>query len=253
MIQVVTISSGLKYSPDYAEKLAAGVERNLHVDHAFSCLCDSVSRYDLDPKKLVELPRLPLEGWWWKLWLFSPQCREIFEGRGILWIDLDTVILDEIDFLVGGDEFLCLQNVWFPSTWGSGVMWIPPGWGKEIWDEFSSKREFYMRQPGRSDCRMGDQGFIYDCCCERKLPRLDHDPRIQLRWPGKVLSYKAEILGQMIGHREMFDSPQDPAGASIVYFHGPPRPHEVVDSHPWMREHWGVHTEDHKGRSPCPG
>ncbi len=238
MIQVLTICWGTKYSPDYVERLAAGVARNLHVEHEFCCLTDGCCYAETWPDSVDyhRLPNLPLESWWWKLWVFARENRAGFYDRGILWLDLDTVVLDDIDFLVGGDEFLCLGNIWFPRTWGSGIMWIPPGWGHEIWKEFCSKAEFYMRQTPRSDGRLGDQGFIYDCCRERNRPPVDHDPRIQARWPGKVLSYKAELLGHQLAGRR--NPPQEPDDAAIVYFHGPPRPHEVVDKHSWMREHW---------------
>lgn len=48
--------------------------------------------------------------------------------------------------------------------------------------------------------------------------------------PGKVLSFKRDCKDGL------------PSGASVVRFHGKPRPHDVVSSEFWVKEHWTCDT-----------
>lgn len=74
-VTVVCIQWGRKYGPEYVERLAAGVRRNLRRDHRFVCYTDDV-------EALSEMPGVvarPLgsarcgewRGWWHKAFLFS--------------------------------------------------------------------------------------------------------------------------------------------------------------------------------------
>ena len=173
----------------------------------------------LDHGKSVRPPHYELHGWWWKLWIFSWEFRTSIGYRPILWLDLDTVVLDSLDFLINGSEFLILRDIYRKDRWGSGIMYIPPRFGQNIWETFVKRPHKYMQEYARC----GDQHFIQT-----------HGGLggglIQERHPGKVVSYKADIRD---------NGGKVPKGAHVVVFHGRPRPHEVADKHRWMKKHWG--------------
>ena len=88
-------------------------------------------------------------------------------------------------------------------------MSIAPGFGLEIRDEFLNDPKLVMNN------FHGDQEFISSI-----IHKIDTWQEIAL---GRIKSYKADNL---------LDGPQ---GASIVVFHGEPKPHELGG---WVRDYW---------------
>jgi len=183
----------------HVERLRAGVRRWLRrVPHRFVCLTD------LPPAAVEADEVLPLlqgwPGWWSKL--------ELFDGRlrgPVFYLDLDTIITGPLDDIVLGHRFTVLENFWSKARIGSGLM----AWNvelRQIVDRFRVKPGVTMRQFKTTE-RWGDQGFIY------------HNTPVQLdRWqglhPGKVVSFKLHCR----------PAQRVPQGASVVCFHGKPRP-----------------------------
>jgi hypothetical protein len=187
MNKIVTLRVGDKYSEEYVERLFNSLDRNLTVPFTFEC---------------VREEKFP--GWWNKILLFPPTERIVF-------LDLDTVIVDNADFLFQYDGPFCiLRDFYRKDGYGSAVMSIASGFGSEISRTFLADSKDAMRQVH------GDQNWI-----ERNVKDADI---WQEQFPGKVVSYKAHCNGKF------------PNGAAIVCFHGLPRPHEVSDN--WMTEHW---------------
>ena len=197
--KVVCIKVGTKYGPEYVNRLAASVARHTTVPHEFVCWTDDSTG--------LACARAPigtdLPGWWAKLVLFTPHTERL------LFLDLDTVIVDNMDFLFEYDgPFAILSDFYHPAHYGSAVMSIAPGFGASIWADYTEA------QHGRW---WGDQVWIETCA-----PGAD---RWQDLYPGKIVSYKVQCQDGV------------PAGASIVCFHGEPRPHQVTHL-PFMQEHW---------------
>lgn len=203
MIPVITcIKVGNKYCADYVNKLAAMVERHTNVQHLFICLTD-------DPTGLT-CAHAPIgidyPGWWSKLILFHPE--SALQKHRVFFLDLDTVIVGNIDFLLSYDgPFAILSDFYHPTEYGSAVMSIAPGFGQNIWTDYTE---------GQRGRWWGDQVWIKTC-----VPEAD---RWQEMYPGLIVSYKVHCKDGL------------PEGAAIVCFHGEPRPHEVQDA--WVLEHW---------------
>jgi len=152
------------------------------------CLSD----IEIDGVKTIKLVN-DLPGWWAKINLFDP--RQI-EGD-ILYFDLDTVILGNIDYLYNLDHSYGLNDLYKVSPLETGVLYIKERDKATIFAGFNQRYTRKLR---------GDGEFV------RKFDHLFK--RFQNDFPGKISSYKADIRkGKPL--------------TDIICFHGKPRPWEV--------------------------
>ena len=239
MIHVVCLKHGDKYGPDYVNKLFNMVCRNtryeLGVDFDFTCYTELRTGIDGAIRRM-ELPRTDIMGWWHKLWFFSPEFVTTVGPGQVLYLDLDTVIVGNID------EFMDFESIDAPLAllrdvgswrkpqppanvnWGSAIMSWQVGWGHQIWKSFTRDVGQEMRSHGH-----GDQGYI-----KYMVPPGDVvfwqdflSPRSQL------VSYK----WQMRDPNKGIPDPPVPDGVTMIVFHGVPRPHEVSNL-TFIQEHW---------------
>lgn len=240
MIHVVCLKHGTKYDSTYVNRLYNMVLRNTtHVlgqDFDFTCFTDD--RAGIDPAiKWKPLPRKDLEGWWHKLWFFSPEFAETVGPGQVLYYDLDTVITGNVDPIFDYDNrkpLAILRDVGYDrmpqppppekANYGSALLSWQVGWGHFIWERFSADVGREMRGKGH-----GDQGYIKHtvspqdvCFWQDYLPT-----------GCRTISYKWGIRDPDRGVAD----PPVPKGVSVVLFHGVPRPHEVTGLS-WMQEHW---------------
>ena len=200
------LRSGGMYDAEWVRKLRDGVARNITVPYKFVCISDvdvPCKRINLD----VDWP-----AWWAKLFLFKPG---IVKGP-TLYLDLDTVCVGNMDDLSDMEQdFAMLHNFHDSNVVASGVMWLRSA-PHEIYNKFAQKPwdwiEYY--QQFRKGNHVGDQAFIADTL--HKDVKFIENTRIK--------SYKKHCRNGL------------PADASIVCFHGIPRPSEIRDA--WMSEHW---------------
>lgn len=210
MTNVVTIKWGDKYPAGYVNKLARAVERNMTVKHSFICLTDDTDGIDKD---VFTMPLMgDFRGWWNKMLLF----RGLPGIHGlVVWIDLDTLILDNIDFLTEyKGPFAMLRDFYRPQFGASGLMLLQNGLNRWIWHRFEAKRTHFETN------FHGDQEAVNVIMrTEGKEPHY-----LQDLFPEKIVSYKVDCQNKI------------PPGAAIMCFHGRPRPHEA--DHAWVRDYW---------------
>lgn len=221
-LNVVCLKWGTKYSADYVNRLFHMVGRNMTRPFRFYCLTEDPARLDAGIVPLALEISPDLTGWWYKLALF----REDFFGLSgnILYLDLDVVIVDNIDFLADlPGEFLIIRNWSRNLMWNSSVMRFAAGRYAPVWQRFVDNTEGVMRT-----CH-GDQEWIFACVPEAG------------NWPAdKIVSYKKSLdskafpfLDKLGAARwglkapRWMDTPLPP-GASIVVFHGKPDPEDVA-------------------------
>jgi hypothetical protein len=204
------LRSGGIYDASWVEKLKRGCERHLR-PHTFNCLSD------------VPVPcnRIPLKhdwpGWWSKVELF----REGVIDSETLYLDLDTVCVGPMQIHRNGIDFAMLQSFWKPDMVGSGVMYFSgDNVPHKVYEKFAKQPKAYIAHHERNaeGTYVGDQAFLLDT-----LGPEDQIARINDYMPG-IKSYKMHCQRRL------------PADASIVCFHGRPRPTEVDND--WMKEHW---------------
>ena len=93
---------------EYVRRLRIGIARHATAPYTFKVFDDD------------DLP-FGLTGWYNKLYLFQ---RGLFnEDDHVLYFDLDTIILQNIDDLLTlRDDFAILRDFMSPTKWGSGIM-----------------------------------------------------------------------------------------------------------------------------------
>jgi len=140
------------YSYAHVDRLCKLVQEHLTLPHCFVCLSDVAGAYTVPLKHAWP-------GWWSKMELFRPG---LFEGP-VLYIDLDTDIVGNIDHMVQHTGFTALRNL---SSGKKGRM----GSGLLYWTEtpsylyatFAQRPGFYMDDYSQTSDRWGDQGFLQE-------------------------------------------------------------------------------------------
>ncbi len=213
---VVCMKWGDKYSADYVNKLYNMVARNTTLPFSFYCLTDNARGID-ERVKTLPLPEMNLpdnkERGWRKLTCF----KEDFPIKGrILFIDLDTVIVDNIDafFTLEGD-FLVIKH-WKPSPkQGPGetaVYRYDSGTLTFLYEDFIKRME-EIRATYRHE-----QAYVTHTLA--KLGRLNF-------WPGEwTPSFKYNCMPPF--PLNYIFEPKTPKGAKMIIFHGNPTPDQAL-------------------------
>ena len=191
-MKVVVVDTGTKFRKDgYTMKLFRALVRNSTRPWSFEVITES---------------KFP--AWWGKLEMFPAKERTVY-------LDLDTIICGNVDFLFDYDGDFCIRrNPWPGRAWcDSSLFSLAPGYGKEIAKRFFDDPKKIM------DHYRSDQEFLGDMIAQDKA---DIWQEIA---PRKTQSYKANALEH------------GPDGAAIVAFHGIPKPHELPPDH-WARRYW---------------
>jgi hypothetical protein len=206
-VAVVQTGNYLGHGAEYVHKLRRALRRHLTAPHEFYVVTDDAASLYRGMK--VKPSSLP--GWWEKLRLFKPGMFP--EGR-VLFLDLDTFIVGNIDDIAAYDgPFATLRDFWRKDGLGPAVMLWRTDAALGIWEEFVSEG-MRMTHP------QGDQGFLENLDQGRFRRRID---LLQDLFPGRFVSYKTHCANGV------------PEGASVVCFHGKPRPHEAGG---WASEVW---------------
>ena len=187
---LTVLRTGGEYQPEHVYSLQRQVEK--HIPQAeFICL----SNVKLQCNRIALREDLP--GWWSKMELFK------IEGP-CLYVDLDTMIVGNCDHWlakIANSQFACLRDPYRgqrnPKAMGSGIMYWS-GDVTSVWDAYK-KQNCPTKIPG------GDQEFLEQTIINAQYVQDFTDD---------VVSYKADVR----------DGSYDWRKASIVYFHGKPRP-----------------------------
>jgi len=181
----------VEYSTQQVQWLKQQCDRHLPgID--FYCLTDVDSIEGVNTIPLIH----NWPGWWSKI--------ELFRFDDVFYIDLDTVILNDIRYMLDLTDFYALRNLSGHKrngrvVMGSGIMsWS--GSYRHVYDNFDVNT---IRNYQRHQNRWGDQGYIYE--------QVDYKA-LQDAFPDKIHSYKFDGIDQ-----------SNPPG-DIVVFHGNPKP-----------------------------
>lgn len=190
---------------EYVRNLRSMVARHLTLPHEFVCLSDHPERLGVDA---IRAPG-HTPGWWAKLALFQPNLFRF--GTRIVYFDLDTVIVGNIDKLCRWDGIFGTLRPFRGSggTLSSGVMSWVAGFGEPIWTKWV--------ESGRPKHPHGDDHWIFEM-----YPRA---ASLQSAVPGMIVSYKF--------HKCQSGPPE---GASVVCFARRPKPHDCGAK--WVAEAW---------------
>ena len=170
--------------------------------------------------------------WWYKMQLFNTQ-----HHRGpLLYFDLDTVIVDNIDWITELSPVFFwtlkdFRSIWKPNQHkiNSSVMyWNTVSW-ESTWQNFDHSGAVNIQKMYRHG---GDQEYLNAVIPQDRLMFMD---------PQKIVSWRWTALDGGINpnNRTYYRPGQgtriDP-GTSVLVFHGDPKPHEVTDV--VIKQHW---------------
>lgn len=212
MLRVACVlKSGGIYTADWVYRLYYEVSRHLSQEFRFCCLSDV---------PLTGIDRIPLEhdyqGWWSKIELFD----QFREGR-TLYLDLDVLVTGDLFrlFRKTPGMTMCRDFLW-PDKLNSSVMaW--QGDHSFLHDIFAESPKGYMRRCNGRGGNIGDQAYIEAVMASLAQPVDTFDE-------SAVVSYRKSAKDGA------------PAGASVVAFHGTPKPNKAPG---WVR----AYMEEHHG------
>lgn len=228
---------GTKYDASDVNKLCSMVRRNLSIPHRFVCFTDDATGLEPNiesfPMPSLELPAGIPERGWNKLTTFSEHLANL-EGRA-LFLDLDVVIVDRIDCFFEWPGAFCIIQDWLRGhrrVGNSSVYRFEIGRHTNVLDHFRANFD-HVRATHRNEqeylsAKMDEAGQLTfwpaDWCCSFKRHCL-------APWP---ISWVR--------------TPQLPAAAKIVVFHGNPKPADAatgarsklrrIRPTPWVAQHW---------------
>jgi hypothetical protein len=172
----------------------------------------------------------PRRSWWYKMQLFNTA----HHAGPLLYFDLDTVIVNNIDWIFG----LSLQHFWtvrdFKYLWrpthqgvNSSIMWWDTRQFDYVWKNFAQKDLAYIMKQNQ-----GDQDYITRAIDSRNLRFFNTNSVKSWRWQCvdggydfKQRIYKTPNSGTTIT-----------ADTSVLIFHGRPKPDQIAD--PAVLCHW---------------
>lgn len=190
---------------DYVNKLYDGVVRNLPsgTSFRFVCFSDVLELPEINSGITIELLPKGVNGWWNKLYLFKDGLFK--DGESIVFLDLDTVITASLEDICDyNGEFAILRDFYFPDRLAPAVIIWKAGFGTDIWAS-------YEKAGYPTDLPLGDLSWINKHFEEKSLKA----DIIQDLYPDKFVSYKMHAQQGI------------PEKASVICFHGLPRPHEA--------------------------
>ena len=204
-LTIACVRTGTRYGPEYVRILADMVARYLHTPYRFVCLTDK-------PDDLPDIECMTIDdlgGWWSKLELFRPGR---FTGR-VCYFDLDVAIVGPLAEIVEKDGII---RDWNLPMFNSSVMcWM------------AGERELV---PFGAAATGAHKRFV-----ERLAPAYPYgDQQAITKWfpdwptfpPEWCVSYRASAVHTV------------PDKASVVVFHGLPKPSQITDG--WVPEVWKV-------------
>lgn len=221
LIIASVLKTGGVYNETYVNRLAKAIKRHSTLPYKFVCLTD-VDESKIDREVVDEIIplRYGLPGWWSKFELFRP---ELFNGHQVLYFDLDTLIVDNIDdFISYGGHFMGLRDFNTLTDLGSGIL----GWDADKFHDV-----FYRFMNGLvtervkfGNYRGGDQELI------------DHLVGSEKQWvqdlfPKKMAAFRYECFDECQWIVTL------PEKASVICFHGPPKM-DQLEQNPVIQEHW---------------
>jgi hypothetical protein len=212
------------YSWDYVDRLYSMVSRNFSRPVRFHVYteADRVVPDHMIKHELVEWSGVagPRQSWWYKMQLFNDR---LFSGQ-LLYFDLDVMITGSLDWIqqLPVRNFYAIHDfrrLWKPTsrTINSSVMYFDTAEYSYVWDKFQQRSLGSIINSYK-----GDQDFITEAVESRNLRYFDLNRIVSWRW---------QIVND--GFRQRKPSNSKPAvlkvpdSASVVVFHGNPKPHEV--------------------------
>lgn len=213
VIAMVLKNDGNVYNYNYVNALSNAIRKNTTKNIEIVCLTDNPTGFNRNINRIIPLKH-NFPNWWSKIELFRP---DIFQNERVFYMDLDTIIVDNIDEILEFEfDFCALSDFYKLTNVGSGLMSWNSSKVTKIYEEFIKKSDFIM-----STYLEGDQQWI-----DQNKPQTVYFQDI---FPKEILSFKKHCL-------KNDNNIVIPDMAKIICFHGIPRPHAIIDES--IKKYW---------------
>lgn len=214
-IALVLRSGGDTYNARYVNALAENIRNNISFKVKVAVLTDIPKGIDMNIVDEIIPLKHKYKGWWSKIELFRP---DIFDCDRVVYMDLDTVVVGNIDEIVKYNTvFAGIRDLYHMTMLQTGILVWNPQFNHHIYHEFAKNPVKAIEDHSEGDAKWIRQtAYNYDF--------------LQDEFPHKIVSFKAHCLNKTTGKIRI------PPHASIVCFHGRPRPHTITD--PIITRHW---------------
>ncbi|MEN6621486.1 MAG: hypothetical protein ABFD50_08065 [Smithella sp.] len=231
MIRIVTWLWGNKdphpkkkihFTHEHVNRLASMVSRNISIPYEMVCITDNPEGID-NSIRCVELwdDLRDMGGCYTRLKAFSKEMKYII-GPRFMWLDLDTVIVDDITPLIDNKNDFMMWGDTAPRTpYNGSMVLMDAGARSEVWTSFDRRNSPIQ---GKRLGHVGtDQAWIGACLGPNEK-----------RWTKEDGVYSFRVHFKRHNRIDLYK------GARIVFFHGssdPSQP-EIQNAYPWVKHHW---------------
>lgn len=210
---VCVLKTGGTYDYNYVNALANGIKKHTTLNYKFTCITDDPTGFNENVHEIVKFKH-NFPKWWGKIELFRP---DILKDGNVFFLDLDTVIVDNIDLILFKKFNFCgLRDFYKLTSMGSGLMCWKTNNYSHVYHNFLNKSTYIM-----NNFAEGDQKFI-DMQVKSKSYFQDHFGDAIVSWKKDCVNRNKDI--------------NIPKNAKIICFHGVPKPHEI--EHPLIKSNW---------------
>jgi hypothetical protein len=213
-IALVLKNGGGTYDYRYINAIAKNVREKVTIPYNLVVLTDDDNGFDQTVINEVIPLKHNFSGWWSKIELFRPN---IFSGQ-VFYMDLDTVIVDNIDDIISVNTiFSGIRDLYHHNFMNTGLMSWDSRYNEQIYENFVKQSYSIMKTYTEGDAKwIRNNVYNYDYLTDF--------------FPNKIVSFKASCYNKITGNISI------PLNASIICFHGLPRPHTIT--HPSITKHW---------------
>jgi hypothetical protein len=147
MLKICTVYFKGFYTPDYVTKLYRSLKKNSTIPFEFICLSDT---NDIEADVILPYNHYSnIKKHWHKLKFFSPQFGGQQPGDDIIIMDIDQVITNNVDDLIGfpvEENELVSYGQWWDNNLrlNGGFYKFKSGSLKKIWNDFALNPEFWQ-------------------------------------------------------------------------------------------------------------
>ena len=212
------------YDTAYVEKLYRGFQRNLTIPFEFICLVDQ--NYYFEENIIAERFKRSVDqyGWMSLMELYRP---DLCEGIRFT-VGLDTIITGSLDDIVTSTVAklaVCTDPI-YPDMICNAVTLSTPEFCEEFWGMWEGNEIQLIPQSKLTFENLPSAPS--EMVLMRKY--YGNSPCIDKVFPNRIISYKVHVKNNVLPGG-VLDS------ASIVYFHGHPKPHHLAGNR-WVQENW---------------
>lgn len=214
---------GRVYDESWVEKLHCGIARNYDREFDFTVLTDQPEEPYVFDNPGIDVAHLYENRGWGNL----AECwRPGLAPGKIVVLGLDTIITGNITEIVDSHGFALLTDPIQTDQVCNGMGIYDVQTRDVLWALW--KRDLGSGNPPLLNGKLSEMQFLRN----HYRPGLDGLTLLDREFPGRILSYKIHIRNPRLNRKAVKE-------ARIVYFHGRPKPDELMDAH-WLARHWNA-------------